>query len=212
MEAVQASPQGTNSPYTSQTFSYTRMRMSVDVLVIEKTLNAKEEDEANVGINSLPKALTVSAKEILAKLNELLKGSLPEGIESLKPEDTTPEKTSDRIVSGITAMFSAYAKSNKEMEPEELISSFMAAARKGVDQGYGEAFDTLKSLGAFEFEGVQDGIEKTKILIEEKLKAFENALRKQYGLETQETVSASSQESTTSELLASAGSTLSVVA
>lgn len=211
MEAVQASPQNKNSLDSANSFSYTRMRLSVDVLVIEKTL-APKGDEKSVGINSLPKALTLSAKEILAKLNELLKGSLPGGIESLKPEEVTPEKTAERIVSGIAGMFGAYAKSNKDMDPEELISSFMAAARKGVEQGYGEAFSTLEGLGAFEFGGVKEGVEKTKILIEEKLKAFETSLRKQYGLETGEDVAAAAEESVSSELLASAGAGISVVA
>lgn len=211
MLAVQSIPQQLNPSNANKSFAYAKMQSNADALIIETSL-AKNNSSSDLGVNSLSKSLTLSAKEIVSKLNELLKEKFPEGIESLKPEDVTPEKTSDNIVSGITAMFSAYAKSNEDLEPEELISRFMAAARKGVDQGYGEASNILEGLGAFEFEGVKDGIEKTKSLIEEKLKAFETSLRKQYGLEADEEITATTTENVSSEILASAGAGLSVVA
>lgn len=210
MQAVQSIPQELKKSSPNNGFVYGKLKANADALIIQTSLLEKQ-DKSDVGINSVSKALTVSAKEIVSKLNELLKEKLPDGIESLKPEDVTPEKTSDNIVSGITAMFSAYAKSNEDLEPEELISRFMAAARKGVDQGYGEASEILEGLGAFEFDGVKEGIEKTKALIEEKLKAFESSLRKQYGLDTDDEVAENAKEVTTSELVLSAGGNISLV-
>jgi hypothetical protein len=52
----------------------------------------------------------------------------------------------------------------------------MEAARKGVDQGYEEAFNILEGLGAFRIEGIQAGVEQTKILLGEKLDQLEEKL------------------------------------
>jgi hypothetical protein len=143
-------------------------------LIVEKTLGldasfySKQSDPSS----NISKALTLSAQQIVAKLNELIKDKYPQGIENLKPQDVSSEATADRVVSGITALFDAFSKQNKDLSPEELVSKFAAEAKKGVDQGYGEAKDILEGLGAFEFEGVESSIEKTRELILQKLDRF----------------------------------------
>ena len=121
----------------------------------------------------------------------------------------TPDATAERIVSGVTAFFDAYAKQNPDLEGEELIESFMKEVRSGVDKGYDEAFKILEDLGAFEFDGVKDGVQQTKALIESKLQAWESAKRKELGLETQDTASQVSSEAS-SGLLAQAANQVSV--
>jgi hypothetical protein len=125
----------------------------------------------------------------------------------LAPEEVTPERTASTIVQGITALYSKYVKSNPELSPEEALTRFMAAARKGVDDGYNSAAGTLESLGAFEFSGVKDGIEKTRELIEEKLKEFEAAQRSSFTA-TDKTVESQVQIEVESGTLSQGGSTV----
>ncbi|MCC6933056.1 MAG: DUF5610 domain-containing protein [Deltaproteobacteria bacterium] len=143
--------------------------------------HGKGNDTADVGMGDLYKSLTALAGEIKTKLEDILGSDLPKGgLESLKPEDFTPEKTADMIVSGTTAMLSIYAKQNPNMQGEELISSFMKTIRGGINEGYQQASAILGDIGAFKFDGVKDGISKTMDLVEQKLSAFEADWRKQH--------------------------------
>lgn len=142
----------------------------------------KAEDTVNAGMDKIYKSLTVLADKVLNKLDELLKNDLPEGVRSLNPEDHTPEKTAERIVSGVVGLFGVYARQNPELEGEELIDSFMAEVKKGIQTGYEDAVGILDGLGAFEFDGVKSGIEETMRLVDEKLNAFSNQLKEQFGL------------------------------
>lgn len=168
----------------------------------------------NVEFDDLYKSLTITSQEILNRLNEILADKVPNGIESLTPEDHTPEKTAETIVSGIANLFDGYAKSNAELEPEELINRFIAAAKQGVSAGYDDAFSTLKDLGAFDIDGVQDGVEQTRGLIDSKLAELENKLRQQYGLEPKnsdadtETVTNPVATSVSTGVLSSAGTSI----
>jgi hypothetical protein len=162
--------------------SYTHFE--ADLVVIQKTLlESPGSDSSSASIDDLYKGLSISADKIIEKLNELLKKDLPDGIQSLKPEEVTPEATADRIVTGVTGFFEVFAKQNSDLSPEALLEKFMSEVRKGVDAGYDDASQILDNLGAFQFDGVKDGIEKTKGLIEEKLKAFETQKRQDLGLD-----------------------------
>lgn len=122
-------------------------------------------------------ALNLTGQEIVDKLNEILKDKLPEGIESLDPSEVTPEKTAERIADGAIALFSAYKAQNPNLSEEELLDGFMETIRGGITQGYEEAAGILEGLGAFNFEGVREGIEKTMKLVEEKLQKFESEVK-----------------------------------
>lgn len=163
--------------------------------------------DVSLSLGDKYKSLSISAQKIIAQLNEILQGKLPEGIESLSPEDVTPERTADTIVTGITAMYSNYVKSNPELSPEEALTRFMAAARSGVSQGYDSATGTLESLGAFEFDGVKAGVEQTRELIEKKLQEFESTQRKALGGDT-EAVKTGVADSVSVEVLTQGGGSL----
>lgn len=156
-------------------------------------------DSVEFDFSSAGKAIVLSEREIVEKLNELLAEKLPDGIESLSPEEVTPEATAERIVTGATSFFDVFARQNPELEGEELLSSFMDTIRSGIETGYGQAYETLDGLGAFEFEGVKEGIQKTKGLIEEKLQAFEAMKREQLGIVSEIA------DNTTASLLAEGG-------
>lgn len=166
-------------------------------------------DNVSVEFNDLYKALSVGAQEIVNKINELLKTKLPNGVQSLKPEEVTAEATADRIVTGVTASFEAYRKGRADEDPETVLNDYLKAVKQGVSEGYDDAYETLDALGAFEFEGVEAGIVKTKELIGEKLAQFEAAKRKELGLDTDETVTAKTADAVSSGLLGSGGYTVS---
>lgn len=149
-----------------------------DELIVDSLLDSDFSDDAVTfdGFSS-GSALQIKAKELISKLNELLKTDLPDGIESLKPEDYTPEATADRIVNGIAAFYPAFRKQNPELSDSESLEKFTELATKGINQGYDQAFSTLENLGAFEFDGIKDTIEETKKLIFEKLSKFTDSIK-----------------------------------
>ncbi len=185
---------------------------SADLLVLQASFKSETNDAASVGINfqDLYKGLSVSAKQMVDKINELLKAKVPNGVQSLSPSEVTPEATADRIVQGATSYFSVYSEQNPDLEGEDLIDSFMKTIRSGIDSGYSDAFNTLKGLGAFGVDGVQSGVEKTKSLIEEKLQKYEDSLRVQMGLEPKYASTAEdvTSDTTATEVLKQAGGSL----
>ncbi len=185
---------------------YFNAKIEINAVILEKSLGT--QDSVDLNFSELYKGLTGTAKSIVDKINELLKAKLPDGVQSLNPSEVTPEATADRIVKGSTAFFDAYAKQNPTLSGDELINSFMEKIRSGVSKGYDDAFSTLEGLGAFSFEGVKEGVEKTKILIESKLKEFEASKRKELGVESPTDNAA---VETSSALLASAGNKINLV-
>lgn len=187
MDISSVAASAATSPYT---YSAATSSYNQNALIVDATLGTSisDNDATTIDIGGITPGLSISVDDIIKKLNEQLKSKLPDGIESLKAEDHTPEKTAGTIVDSITGMFAAYQKSNPELSPDELITRFMKAARSGVDQGYSDAYDTLDGLGAFQFNGIKSGIEETKTLIASKLDAFEAAKRKELGADEQKAI------------------------
>jgi hypothetical protein len=161
--------------------SIAEFRASSDAVVLDASLGTKVNPEDNSGksdFQALYQALDLTSKEIVDKINEQLKITLPGGVQSLKPEDVTPEATADRIVSGVTAFFDIYAKQKKNLSGDELVDSFISEVTRGVSEGYGDAVKFLEASGAFSVNGVKDGVEKTRSLIDEKLQAFADQKKK----------------------------------
>ena len=199
MESLTAlASQSSVSPFALNPSAYT----SSDEVIV-KTLFEGEKDSVDVGVDNIYKSLSISTQKIISKINELLKDSLPDGVESLNADDFTPEKTAERITTALTARYDAFAKQHKDLSPEETIDLFMSELRKGVDAGYSDAYETLKGLGAFDIDGIEDGTKETKRLIDEKLAAFEDSKRKELGLESK--LEKSATESVKTEILKQAG-------
>jgi len=153
-------------------------------LINGANVSTNSNDRVNVSMKEVYKSLTVLSQKVLDRLQEILGDQLPEGLESLRPEDHTPEKTAQNIVDGATALMGVFARQHPELEGEELLSEFMKTIRGGISDGYGQAESILGDIGAFDIDGVKSGIDQTKKLVEEKLKAFEDNYRKQNGLKT----------------------------
>lgn len=159
-------------------------------------------DSVDTSLSQLYQGLTTTAKSIVDKINDLLKSKVPNGVQSLDPQEVTPEATADRIVKSISGLFDAFAKSNSDLSSQDLLTKFMDAVRSGVKTGYDDAFKTLKDLGAFDFNGVQDGVEKTRSLLDTKLDALEDDLKQKLGITPAQDASA---DATKTAILAQAG-------
>lgn len=202
LESYQQFPQINQIPAKSD--------FSADRFIIESIGNnnfEQEQDPIEINFEDLYKSLSVTGQKIIDKLNELLKKDLPDGIQSLSPEETSAQATADRIVQGSTAFFDIFAKQNPNLEGEELLNKFMETIKGGIKQGYDDAVGILEDLGAFEFSGVKESIEETKNLIEAGLQKFESLKRQELGLEplVKDQVSAS----VGTEILKQAGSKIS---
>lgn len=157
--------------------------------------NALLEDKVDIGMDKIYKSLTVLADKVVAKLNELLKDEVPQGVASLKAENHTAQATAERIFQGVASLFSAFERQNPKLKGEELMKKFMEIAKSGIKEGYEDAMKILKGIGAFEFEGVEDGIQETMKLLDEKLSKFADdykaGLKKDVSAESAEPAKAS---------------------
>ena len=212
MDAVLGSLSSSQSSLSLNFQASFKADLQSDELIIQTSLQASvETDAASFDFNVGAISQNHTIKEIVDKINELLKDKLPEGVESLNKEDYTPEATAERIVTSTTAFFDAYKKQHPELSDEEALDSFFDKVSKGIQKGYDQAFDTLKGIGAFEVDGVQAGVEKTKVLIEDKLKKFYDTKRQELGLDPVATGTLSTP--TKNEVLALGGvQSLSVIA
>ena len=156
-------------------------------LINSANISNRSDDKVSVSMKEVYKSLTVLSQKVLDRLQEILGDQLPEGLESLRPEDHTPERTAQNIVDGATALMGVYARQHPELEGEELLTAFMKTIRGGIDTGYGQAESILGDIGAFDIDGVKSGIDQTKKLVEEKLKAFEDNYRTKNGIKTDST-------------------------
>lgn len=204
---LETAPVSLDFSSTKSSAPFPKNKAAQESAILQKMLPPKaqgDEHADQVILGGQGKALSITIQKILDKLNELLRAKLPQGLQDLKPEDHTPEATASRIVDGIAGLFGIFAKSNPDLEGEELLSRFMTAARKGVETGYGDAYETLEGIGAFEVAGVKEGVERTRVLIDEKLNAFEDKMRKVLGIEPVD-VEAEVAELTSQALLAQGG-------
>lgn len=140
------------------------------------------QDTLDLSSISISQSLGITSQQIVDKIKEVMGKEYPGYEASYATEDNTSEKIASNIVRGATALFSIYAGQNKNLDGEELLSSFMSTIRGGVEKGYKDAEGILKALGAFDVSGVEDAIKKTMSLVEEGFKNFEATYRKEKGL------------------------------
>lgn len=140
------------------------------------------EDKVDISTPRVGSSLELTAQQILDKINESIKKDFPDYVVSTAPEDNTSDKISSNIVQGAVALFSTFASQNKDLQGEELISSFMSTIRAGVEKGYGQAKDILGEIGALKVSGVEDAISETMRLVEVGFKSFEDQYRKENGI------------------------------
>lgn len=90
--------------------------------------------------------------------------------------DVSAEATSDRIVTGTTAMLGIFARQNPNLSKAELIDKFEQTIRGGIDRGYQEALSILEAVESFD-EGIRGLGQRTIELVHEKLDGYFAKLR-----------------------------------
>jgi hypothetical protein len=152
----------------------------IESTILESLYNA-EQNATIIDIDPSQSTLANRAREIVEEINRLLQSGGTTEFSSPDPEQfSTPEATATSIVDSITALFAGFKKSNPSLNDEETISRFMTAARSGFEKGFEDAFETLKALRAFDFEGLQEQIEQTRTLALEKFDQFEKQIRSEF--------------------------------
>jgi hypothetical protein len=117
-----------------------------------------------------PHALSLSAREILKKINEKLGISLDES-KSFQ-EATTPEDTASFVLGGVKALLETYKKQTKTEITPETLDKFFSLVEGGINKGYESAVGTLKEIGATDIEGVQKSVEEARLAIDRGLTLF----------------------------------------
>jgi len=132
------------------------------------------------------KAISITAQSIFDEINALIKEEYS-GVETdFSPENNTPEKTSERILSGVAALFPIFQQQNPNLEGEELVNAFIDTVSGGVERGYKDAVKALDALGALGVEGVEEGIGQTMDLVREGLSTLRETLRERLGVAPKE--------------------------
>lgn len=85
--------------------------------------------------------------------------------------DTSPEATADRIVAFATAFYSRYKELAAAETEEQTLDNFMALITPGVEKGFSDAKDILKSLKVFEGD-IETGVNSTYDLVTQGLANF----------------------------------------
>jgi hypothetical protein len=204
MEGLLGLSQGGGAITSPHRLDQKRATYSVDLTVIKATLRSSHsDDELEFNTGNPMRALTISAQKILDRLNKMVE-TPPSSVEPPKPS-ITPERTADTVVKGIGLLFDRFAKQNQSLQGEELINEFFKRARAGVEQGYTDAFETLKDIGAFKMNGVEEQVKLTRSLIDDKLTSFENQKRREFGLEIRDTTTADVAEQVKEGLVSGSG-------
>ncbi|MBF0445230.1 MAG: DUF5610 domain-containing protein [Magnetococcales bacterium] len=112
-------------------------------------------------------------EKALGEINRMLQESdaNAKAVEELDPEDHTPEKTSDYIVSISTGFFARYADNHPELEQKALLDGFIELISGGIKRGLEEAKDILEGLDVLNGQ-VEEGIDTTDTMIWEKLNLY----------------------------------------
>jgi hypothetical protein len=149
---------------------------SADSLVISTI----ENDSVSVGDSLSQTAITYTAQEISDKISEYLKANFPDKFSGLTTQQISSEQAATNVVNGLKMLYEAFKKQSEGEGRQGWQEKFFELARQGVQEGYDSAIEFLDSLGAFSYDGVKSNAEQTKILIETKLKEFEDSVKQTY--------------------------------
>lgn len=137
---------------------------------------------AQVSINAGDNSQTLVLNSAIDRINEILSAngvsttqtsgtSSSDGLSGFSAIDTSPEATSQRILSFATAFYSQYAEQNPDKDAATAATDFVSLVRGGFEKGYNEAKDILESLKVWSGD-VQSGIEKTFSLVQQGFDSF----------------------------------------
>jgi hypothetical protein len=190
---------------TNTTNNYYAHNLQINTTILQ-SMSPGGTDKVSVGYGNSGKAVGLTARQIVDKINELIAPAAQKYGWKTAPEVPSPEEAAERIVTHVAGLYQVYKDQHPELDDEEMLERFMAAVRKGVETGYGDAVKILDGFGAFGFDGVQDRVTLTKSLIDDKINAFETQKREDLGLTN--ATSAETTSAVSSTLLGQSGAVL----
>lgn len=125
-----------------------------------------------VSISSGDKPMQLLFRSAIDKINEVLQPEFGEdAIKNAMGQDNSPEGTAGRIVALSTGFYDAFAKQRLGQDPEKIAEEFTKVIRGGVEQGFKEARDILKSLQVLD-GSIASNVDKTYDLVQKGLDDF----------------------------------------
>ncbi|WP_046351419.1 DUF5610 domain-containing protein [Janthinobacterium sp. B9-8] len=125
-----------------------------------------------VSISSGDKPMQLLFRSAIDKINEVLQPEFgDDAIKNAMGQDNSPEGTAGRIVALSTGFYEAFAKQRPGQDPEKIAEEFTKVIRGGVEQGFKEAKEILKSLQVLDGT-IASNVEKTYELVQKGLDDF----------------------------------------
>ncbi len=161
---AQSSTEGTKQAGSSST----SIAMQVKAESNRAILTASMQVSISAGDNSQQLVFRAA----IDKINQQLEPTLgKDALQGAASQDNSPSATATRIVSMSTGLFAAYAAQHKGDDPQTQAKNFIDLVRKGVDQGFKEGRDILKSLNVLQGD-IASNIDKTYELVQKGLNDF----------------------------------------
>jgi hypothetical protein len=132
----------------------------------DELLSAAKPDVSQVVLEQDPNKIL--NQRILESLNRVLASSGSAAIETLDPQDFTPEKVAGNILNSISGFLAAFAAQNPD---QEKLDGFFSQIREGFERGFSEAKEILQGFGAL--EQVEQDIQKTYELVQDGIDGLE---------------------------------------
>ena len=137
----------------------TQARLQLNASIMQASLT--------VSLSSQNNPQTLVFKTALDGINQALQADFGhDAIQAATSQDNTPDGTASRIVSLSTGFFDAFKKQNPGLSDADVLQKFMDTIGSGVEQGFKEARDVLKGLGALGGD-VASNIDKTYALVQQ---------------------------------------------
>ena len=134
---------------------------------VQKNTMAKANDDVSLGILTPEKTQAILNSQIADKLKQRF-GEEGIKLEGLQADDFTPEKVSERILGFVSGRILSEQDETKQAE-------LMSQAREGIERGFDEAKDILKSLDVLNGK-VESDIASTYDLIQQGLGRLEERI------------------------------------
>lgn len=125
-----------------------------------------------VSISSGDKPMQLLFRNAIDKINDALKPEFgDDAIKNAMSQDNSPEGTAGRIVALSTGFYEAFAKQRPGQDPDKIAAEFTKVIRGGVEEGFKQAKDILKSLQVLDGT-IASNVDKTYELVQKGLDDF----------------------------------------
>ncbi len=158
-------------PSASELSAANRQQLNQTILDNQLSLSVKSDNKA---MSLLYRSVSDAVEKRLAEQKPATDSAGVESPSNNNPyasEDTSPQATADRIVGFATNFYSAFRERNPGLSDEDSMDQFLTHIGSGIDKGFEDARNILKSLQKLDGK-VADDIDETYQLIQKGLQDF----------------------------------------